>query len=114
MYIYIYNIYIIYIYIHKYTYTYTKVVTKKELNKLISYNCKPMKYFKMFPNVFFNNEMIQISKKFKKRRSGFSLAKWLSVRLRTKWVWVPIPLLSLKLQILHLFRAKSSLTFRQL
>ena len=25
-----------------------------------------------------------------------SLAKWLSVRLRTKWLWVRIPLLSLK------------------
>ena len=29
-----------------------------------------------------------------------SLAKWLSVRLRAKWLWVRIPLLSLKLQIL--------------
>ena len=26
-----------------------------------------------------------------------SLAKWLSIRLRTKWLWVRIPLLSLKL-----------------
>ena len=43
-----------------------------------------------------------------------SLAKWLSVCLLTKWLWVRIPLLSLKLQIWHLFRARSSLTFRQL
>ena len=42
-----------------------------------------------------------------------SLAKWLSVRLRTKWLWVRIPLLSLKLQIWRLLRAWSSLTFRQ-
>ena len=42
-----------------------------------------------------------------------SLAKWLSVRLRTKWLWVRIALLSLKLQIWHLLRARSSLTFRQ-
>ena len=42
------------------------------------------------------------------------LAKWVSVRLRIKWLWVRIPLLSLKLQILHLFCARSSLTFRQL
>ena len=41
------------------------------------------------------------------------LAKWLSVRLRTKWLWVPILLLSLKLQVWRLLRARSSLTFRQ-
>ena len=28
-----------------------------------------------------------------------SLAKWLSVRLRTRWLWVRIPLLSLKLWV---------------
>ena len=43
-----------------------------------------------------------------------SLAKWLSVRLRIKWLWVRVPLQSLKLQISRLFRARSSLTFRQL
>ena len=43
-----------------------------------------------------------------------SLAKWLSVRLRTKWLWVQTLLPSLKLQKSHLFRARSSLTFRQL
>ena len=43
-----------------------------------------------------------------------NLADWWSVRLRTKSWWVRIPLLSLKLQISHLFRARSSLTFRQL
>ena len=43
-----------------------------------------------------------------------SLAKWLSVRLRTKWFWVRVQLQSLKLQIWHLLRARSSLTFRQL
>ena len=42
-----------------------------------------------------------------------SLGKWFRVRLRTKWVWVRIPLLSLKLQIWCLLRARSSLTFRQ-
>ena len=42
-----------------------------------------------------------------------SLAKWLSVRLRTKWLWVLITLLSLKPQIWCLIRARSSLTFRQ-
>ena len=42
-----------------------------------------------------------------------SLAKSLSVRLRTKWLWVRVLLQSLKLQILRLFRARSSLTFRQ-
>ena len=41
-----------------------------------------------------------------------SLAKWLSVRLWTKWLWVWISLLSLKLQIWCLFRARSPLTFR--
>ena len=33
-----------------------------------------------------------------------SLAKWLSVRLRTKLLWIRIPLLSPKHQISHLFR----------
>ena len=43
-----------------------------------------------------------------------SLAKWLSVRLRTKWFWVRVQLQSLHLQISRLLRARSSLTFRQL
>ena len=34
---------------------------------------------------------------------------WLSVRLRTNWLWIRIPLLSLKLKILPMFRARSSL-----
>ena len=42
-----------------------------------------------------------------------SLAKWLSVRLQNKWLWVRITLLSFKLQIYCLLRARSSLTFRQ-
>ena len=43
-----------------------------------------------------------------------SLAKWLSVRLWTRWLWVRIQLQSLKLQISRLLRASSSLIFRQL
>ena len=42
-----------------------------------------------------------------------SLATSLSVRLRTRWLWVRILLLSLELQIWHLLRARSFLTFRQ-
>ena len=42
-----------------------------------------------------------------------SLAKWLSVRLQTKWLWVRLPLLSLKVQIWHLLRARTPLTFKQ-
>ena len=42
-----------------------------------------------------------------------SLAKWLSVRLRTKWFWVRISLLLLKLQIWRLLRARTSLTLRK-
>ena len=38
----------------------------------------------------------------------------LSVRLRTKWFWVRVQLQSFHLQISHLLRARSSLTFRQL
>ena len=41
-------------------------------------------------------------------------AKWLSVPLQTMWLWVRVQLQSVKLQILRLFRAKSSLKFRQL
>ena len=43
-----------------------------------------------------------------------SLAKWLSVRLRTKWFWVQVQLQSLKLQISRLLQVRSSFTFRQL
>ena len=42
-----------------------------------------------------------------------SLAKWLSVPSQIRWLWVWFPLLPLKLQISCLFRARSSLTFRQ-
>ena len=42
------------------------------------------------------------------------LAKWLSIRLRTKWLWVRVQLQIVKLQISRLVRARSSLTFRQL
>ena len=34
------------------------------------------------------------------------LAKWLSVRLRTKWLWVWVQLQSLKLQILRLLKQR--------
>ena len=56
---------------------------------------------------------IQIKKKqllMKAYLSGQSLAKWLSVCLRTNWLWIQLPLLSLKLNILHMSRASSSLT----
>ena len=43
-----------------------------------------------------------------------SLAKWLCVCLRTKWLWVRVQLQSLKLQISHQLQPRSSLTFRQL
>ena len=43
-----------------------------------------------------------------------SLAKWLSVRLRTKWFWVRVQLQSPNLQISRLLRARSSFTFTQL
>ena len=43
-----------------------------------------------------------------------SLANWLSVHLQTKWSWAQVPLQSLNLKILQLFRARRSLTFRQL
>ena len=43
-----------------------------------------------------------------------SLAKWLSFCLRAKWLWLRVPLQSLKLQISHLFQARSSVKSRQL
>ena len=48
------------------------------------------------------------------RFNAASLAKWLSVRLRTKWLWVRFQLQSPTLHISPLFRAMSYLTFRQL
>ena len=43
-----------------------------------------------------------------------SLATWLSVSLRSKWLLRRVPLQSLNLQIWRLLRERSSLTFRQL
>ena len=43
-----------------------------------------------------------------------NLAKWLSVRLQTKWSWVRFQLQSLKFQILRLLWGRCPLTFRQL
>ena len=43
-----------------------------------------------------------------------SMTKFLSVRLRTKWLMVRVQLHSLELQVLHLLQGRSSLTFRQL
>ena len=43
-----------------------------------------------------------------------SLTKWLSVRLRAKWLWVRVLLESFKLQILRLFWAKNYLKSRYL
>ena len=48
------------------------------------------------------------------RTQWWFIFKWLSVRLRTKWLWVRIPLLALKLKISRLLQARSSLTFRQI
>ena len=39
---------------------------------------------------------------------------WLTVCLQTKWLWIRIPLQSLKCQVSRLFRARSSLIYRQL
>ena len=43
-----------------------------------------------------------------------SLANWLSLRLPANWLWVRVHFQLLTFQILHLLRARSSLTFRQL
>ena len=48
------------------------------------------------------------------KRIMASLAKWLNVRLWTKWLWVQVQLQPLKLQISRLLWTRSSLTFRQL
>ena len=47
------------------------------------------------------------------KRTLNHLAKWLSFRLRSKWFRVRISFLSVKLQIWHLLRRRSFLTFRQ-
>ena len=49
-----------------------------------------------------------------RKRTPNHLTKRFSVCSRTKWLWLRIALQSLKLQISRLFRARSSLTFRQL
>ena len=43
-----------------------------------------------------------------------TLTKCFSVHLQTKWQWVRVPLQTFKLQMLHLFLARSSLSFRQI
>ena len=54
--------------------------------------------------------------KFQNHQNTFeaSLAKWVSVSLRTKWFWVRVQLQSLKLQMSRLLGARNSLTFREL
>ena len=47
------------------------------------------------------------------KRTLNHLAKWLSFRLQSKWFRVRISFLSVKLQIWHLLRRRSFLTFRQ-
>ena len=42
-----------------------------------------------------------------RKRTFNYLVNWLRVRLQNKWLWVQISLLSLKLQIPRLFRARS-------
>ena len=48
-----------------------------------------------------------------RKKKWTSLARWLTVRLPTKWLWVRIPLLSVKFQIWRPLRSRISLTFRQ-
>ena len=43
-----------------------------------------------------------------------SSTKFLSVRLRTKWLWVPAQLQLHIIKISRLFRARSFLTFKQI
>ena len=54
------------------------------------------------------------TRKKKEERKLASLAKWLSVRLRTKWLWVRVPLQPFNLQTWRLFGARGSLTISQL
>ena len=61
-----------------------------------------------------SHTLIQLTDKIREQCKLASLAKWLCVCLRTKWLWVRVQLQSLKLQISHQLQARSSLTFRQL
>ena len=61
-----------------------------------------------------SHALIHLTDKIREQCKLASLAKWLCVCLRTKWLWVRVQLQSLKLQISHQLQARSSLTFRQL
>ena len=56
--------------------------------------------------------MHQIDKYLQQHNLLASLAKRLSVRLRTKWLWVRVQMQSLKLWISRLFQATSSSILR--
>ena len=73
--------------------------------------------FKILGKDYINNAVkLKISEALycREHKAKASLAKWLSVRLQTKWFWVRVQLQSLKLHILCLLRARSSLIFRRL
>ena len=97
--------------------TSTFLSSKWQINE-ISLSCHYHHYLCWWDRIYAHLELCKINMAsfsdniWGKRPVILFLAKWLSVRLQTKWLWIRIPLLSL--QILHLFRARSSLTFRQL
>ena len=51
---------------------------------------------------FLDNCILKLRPSLRNRIWPTSLAKWLSVRLRTKWLWVRVQLQSIKLQISRL------------
>ena len=74
--------------------------------------CSIFQTFGFFIKTFLRWQQWDLNPQVDKRTLNH-LSKWLSVYLRTKWLWVWIPLLSLKLQIWGLLRARNSLTFTQ-
>ena len=66
----------------------------------------------LIPMLIFKWLQLDLNQKPVQKWTLASLAKWLNVRLWTKWLWVRVQLQSLKLHISCLLWARSSLTFR--
>ena len=98
---------------------YFPILTISLISYLVIYLYKASVAKEWFPRNVFQNLRLRLmvhSWRYEFTVSKFALFIWLSglsVCLQTKWLWVRILLLSLKLQLWRLLRARSFLAFRQ-
>ena len=98
------------------TRTYNHLVHKRTLNHLAKWSNDWVVLWVISCTVHLNACCYHVTYSFQSESTlcKSTLYVQLSARLRTKWLWVWIFLRSLKVQISRLFRARNSLTFRQI